>query len=119
MLEASKTIAGAWEGRFATHEYELVIGRDNQELLHLDFEDGNSYEATGAEIYDIVSNSGQPWIISANGTIFTYEKKGIIPGLLERWYAERKELQATARSHRDDPNSLHFGTSDSWLKRLT
>ena len=24
----------------------------------------------------------------------TYEKKGVIPGLLERWYAERKEMQA-------------------------
>jgi DNA polymerase elongation subunit (family B) len=24
----------------------------------------------------------------------TYERKGIIPGLLERWYAERKEMQA-------------------------
>jgi len=33
-------------------------------------------------------------MLSANGTILTYEKKGIIPGLLERWYAERKELQA-------------------------
>ena len=118
MLEASKTIAGAWEGRFATHEYELVIGRDNQELLHLDFEDGNSYEATGAEIYDIVFNSGQPWIISANGTIFTYEKKGIIPGLLERWYAERKELQATARSHRDDPEQFAFWDKRQLVKKI-
>jgi DNA polymerase elongation subunit (family B) len=33
-------------------------------------------------------------MISANGTIFTYEKEGIIPGLLKRWYAERKEMQA-------------------------
>ena len=72
MLEASKTIAGAWEGRFATHEYELVIGRDNQELLHLDFEDGNSYEATGAEIYDIVFNSGQ--LDYANGTFHMRKK---------------------------------------------
>ena len=36
-------------------------------------------------------------MLSANGTIFTYERKGIVPGLLERWYSERKELQAKAR----------------------
>ena len=70
--------------------------------MHIDFEDGTSFEATGAEIYEIVFNSGQPWIISANGTIFTYEKKGIIPGLLERWYAERKELQAKAVAAREE-----------------
>jgi DNA polymerase elongation subunit (family B) len=102
MIENAKTVAEAWEGRFATHEYELVINKDIEEVLHLDFEDGTSFEATGAEIYEIVFNSGQPWIISANGTIFTYEKKGIIPGLLERWYAERKELQAKARDAREE-----------------
>jgi DNA polymerase elongation subunit (family B) len=32
--------------------------------------------------------------LSANGTIFTYATEGIIPGLLKRWYAERKEMQA-------------------------
>jgi len=70
--------------------------------MHIDFESGESIEATGAEIYEIVFNSGQPWIISANGTVFTYEKKGIIPGLLERWYAERKEIQAKAVAAREE-----------------
>jgi len=91
-----------WEGKFATEEYDLVMARDKEIMLQLDFEDGNSYEATGAEIYEIIFNTGQPWIISANGTIFTYEKKGVIPGLLERWYAERKELQAKAREAREE-----------------
>jgi DNA polymerase elongation subunit (family B) len=100
MIANAKTVAEAWEGKFACKEYELVINKDIEEILHLDFEDGTSFEATGAEIYEIVFNSGQPWIISANGTIFTHEKKGIIPGLLERWYAERKELQAKARDAR-------------------
>lgn len=100
MIENAKTVAEAWEGRFATHEYELVMAKDIAEKLHLDFEDGTSFEATGAEIYEIIFNSGQPWIISANGTIFSYEKKGVIPGLLERWYAERKDLQARAREAR-------------------
>jgi DNA polymerase elongation subunit (family B) len=37
-------------------------------------------------------------MLSANGTIFTYEKEGIIPGLLKRWYAERKEMQAKLKA---------------------
>ena len=102
LLDRAKTIPEAWEGRFATPEYELVMDKDTTELMHIDFESGESIEATGAEIYEIVFNSGQPWIISANGTVFTYEKKGIIPGLLERWYAERKILQKNAIDAREE-----------------
>jgi DNA polymerase elongation subunit (family B) len=40
-------------------------------------------------------------MLSANGTIFTYEKEGIIPGLLKRWYAERKEMQAKKKEAKD------------------
>jgi len=101
LLDKAKTVPEAWEGRFATPEYELVMEKDQAELMHIDFENGETFEATGAEIYEIIFNSGQPWIISANGTIFTYEKKGIIPGLLERWYAERKEIQAKAVAARE------------------
>ena len=101
LLEKAKTVPEAWEGRFATPEYELVMDKDQAELMHIDFENGETFEATGAEIYEVIFNSGQPWIISANGTIFTYEKKGIIPGLLERWYAERKEIQAKAVAARE------------------
>ena len=102
-----------WEGKFATAEYELVMEQDKVEVLKLDFEDGTSLDATGAEIYEIIFNSGQPWIISANGTIFTYEKKGVIPGLLERWYAERKVLQKNARDAREEGGDKF----DYWDKR--
>ena len=91
-------VAKAWEGKFATPEYELVIEKDAVERLWVDFENGDSFEATGAEVYELVFNSGQPWLITANGTIFTYEKVGIVPGLLERWYAERKEMQKKAKA---------------------
>jgi DNA polymerase elongation subunit (family B) len=36
------------------------------------------------------------YTLSANGTVFTREKKGIIPTLLERWYSERKKMQDLA-----------------------
>ena len=119
LLEEHKTIPEAWEGRFATPEYELVMERDNAVRLWVDFENGDSFEATGAEIYDIVFNSGQPWIISANGTVFTYEKKGVIPGLLERWYAERKELQKKAKEFKGvDDEQFAFWDKRQLVKKI-
>ena len=102
MIKEYKTVAEAWDSKFATPEYELVMERDKTTMLTVDFEDGTTFEATGAEIYDIIFLGGMPWVFSANATIFTYEKKGVIPGLLERWYSERKELQAKARAARDE-----------------
>jgi len=90
-------IARYWDGKFACQEYELVMDQDRGTDLILDFEDGKSFTASGAEIYDLIFNQGKPWCITSNGTIFTFEKQGVVPGLLERWYAERKELQAKSK----------------------
>jgi DNA polymerase elongation subunit (family B) len=68
----------------------------NQErgtMLDVDYEDGRSVEMSAAEIWKMVFDSNKPWMISANGTIFTYEKEGVIPALLSEWYSERKEMQ--------------------------
>jgi|TARA_B110000858_G_scaffold69640_1_gene80922 DNA polymerase elongation subunit (family B) len=89
--------ARAWEGKFAAPEYELVMAKDTETQLWIDFENGEELMATGAEIYQIIFESGQPWVISSNATIIKQDKKGIIPGLLERWYAERKILQTNAK----------------------
>jgi DNA polymerase elongation subunit (family B) len=72
----------------------------NQErgtVLIVDYEDGRSVEMSAAEIWKLVFDSHKPYIISANGTIYTYEKEGVIPGLLTRWYSERKETQKLAK----------------------
>jgi DNA polymerase elongation subunit (family B) len=45
----------------------------------------------------MVFDSHRPWMLSANGTIFTYEKEGVVPGLLTRWYTERKAIQKQAK----------------------
>ena len=89
------TFAAAWEGLFATLEYTAVVEQNRGFELTVDWEDGTSTTMSAAEFWPIIFNSNKPWILSANGTIFTYEKEGIIPGLLARWYAERKEMQAT------------------------
>jgi DNA polymerase elongation subunit (family B) len=88
------SFAAAWEGLFATLEYTAVMEQQRGTEITIDWEGGESTVHSAAEVWHMIFDSNQPWIMSANGTIFTYEKEGIIPGLLKRWYAERKEMQA-------------------------
>jgi DNA polymerase elongation subunit (family B) len=53
-------------------------------------------------------------MLSANGTIFTTEFEGVIPGILKRWYAERKELQAMKKKAIEADNQLEIAF---WDKR--
>jgi DNA polymerase elongation subunit (family B) len=93
-IAKGKSFAAAWEGKFGTLEYEAVMSQEIGTDIAIDWEDGSNDIVSAAEVYRLIFESNQPWVISANGTIFTYEKEGIIPGLLKRWYAERKEMQA-------------------------
>jgi DNA polymerase elongation subunit (family B) len=92
-IAKGSSFAAAWEGKFGSNEYELVMAKDRATDITIDWEDGRVDVLSGAQVYELIYESNQPWVISANGTIFTYEKEGIIPGLLKRWYAERKDMQ--------------------------
>jgi DNA polymerase elongation subunit (family B) len=96
--EERRSFADAWNNMFGTLEYTAVM---EQQLIPItvDFEDGSEVTVTAQEVYDLVFKSGKKLMISANGTIFSYEKPGVIPGVLARWYAERKELQAEYRKY--------------------
>jgi len=95
----AEAVTGAvlWEGLFGSLEYTAVMNQERGTTLTIDYADGRSEEKSAAEIWKMIFDSHRPWILSANGTIFTYEKEGIIPGLLSRWYSERKETQKLAR----------------------
>jgi DNA polymerase elongation subunit (family B) len=93
-MAKGKSFAAAWEGMFGSVEYTSVMNREVGRDIVIDWEGGGSDTLSAAQVYDLIFESNQPWMISANGTIFTYEVEGIIPGLLKRWYAERKEMQA-------------------------
>jgi DNA polymerase elongation subunit (family B) len=101
MTLKKKSFAGSWEGRFATEEYEAVMDQRKDIALTVDWEDGRSDVLSGAEIYKLIFDSHMPWMLSANGTIFTTEFEGVIPGILKRWYAERKELQKKLKKAKD------------------
>ncbi len=86
-----------WEGLFGSLEYTAIMSQERGTILTVDYEDGRSVEMSAAEIWKMIFDSHNPYILSANGTIFTYEKEGVIPGLLTRWYSERKETQKLAK----------------------
>jgi DNA polymerase elongation subunit (family B) len=109
-----QSFAGSWEGRFATEEYDAVMDKRKDVALTVEFENGQSEVMSGAEIYKLVFDSNNPWMLSSNGTIFTQEFEGVIPGLLKRWYAERKELQAKLKKAKDAGNKPEI---EYWDKR--
>ena len=82
-----------WENLFGSLEYTAIMNQERGTILTVDYEDGRSIEMSAAEIWKMIFDSHKPWMLSANGTIFTYEKEGVIPGLLTRWYSDRKEMQ--------------------------
>jgi DNA polymerase elongation subunit (family B) len=96
-----KSFADAWENMFGTLEYTAVMERRKDVNITVDWEPSGSDVLTAREVHDLVFASGQQWILSANGTIFKYDAKGIIPDLLETWYAERKVMQAKKKDATD------------------
>jgi DNA polymerase elongation subunit (family B) len=114
MTLKKKSFAGSWEGRFSTEEYEAVMDQRKDISLTVDWENGGSDVLSGAEIYKIIFDSQQPWMLSSNGTIFTTEFEGVIPGILKRWYSERKDLQKMLKKAKDAGNAAEI---EYWDKR--
>jgi len=113
-LAKGNSFAAAWEGKFGSNEYELVMAKDIAKEIIIDWENGSTDILTGAQVYELVFESNQPWMLSANGTIFTHDVEGVIPGLLKRWYAERKEMQAKLKDAIKAENKIE---EEYWDKR--
>jgi len=90
--------AEAWEKVFGTLEYQAVMNKEADTMLTIRWEHTNELiELSAEDVYSLVFESNLPWVLSANGIIFTTERAGIIPGLLADWYAERKKMQKEMR----------------------
>jgi DNA polymerase elongation subunit (family B) len=83
----------AWEGIFGALEYEMIMAKTD-DIVIIDWENGKSEKMTAMDAYQLIFESGHNIVLSANGTIFTLDKQGIIPGLLSKWYSQRIEYQA-------------------------
>ena len=117
MAKNGGKFAEAWEGLFGSLEYTAVMNTEVGTEITIDWQDGTESTHSAAEIWTLIFDSNQPWILTANGTILTYEKKGIIPGLLERWYAERKDMQAKKKAA-TDPKDIAFWDKRQLVKKI-
>lgn len=81
-----------WNGIFATLEYDIVKNKKD-DVVVVDFIDGTTLQLTGEELYDYIFGEGNSLSISANGTLFRTDVEGVIPGLLSKWYSQRKQMQ--------------------------
>jgi DNA polymerase elongation subunit (family B) len=108
--EGDDDVGGAilWEGLFGALEYTAIMNQERGTILTVDYEDGRSEEMSAAEIWKMVFDSHKPWMLSANGTIFTYEKEGVVPGLLSRWYSDRKAMQKKLKESTTDEDREYW-----------
>lgn len=112
------SLSSWWNDRFNVLEMDAIYDRDNSEKLTLDLATGDSIVVTGEEVRRLVFESGNPWCITANGTIFRTDVQGIVPGLLERWYAERKKMQAIKRDYDALSNGVKIDIRRDYLKEI-
>jgi DNA polymerase elongation subunit (family B) len=118
MAQNGGKFADAWEDMFGTLEYTAVMESKAGVEITIDWEgDQGSTTHSAAEVWEMIFNSNQPWILSANGTIFSFEKEAIVPSLLKRWYAERKELQAKKKEC-TDPEEIAFWDKRQLVKKI-
>jgi DNA polymerase elongation subunit (family B) len=116
-MAGGDSFAAAWEGLFASLEYTAVMEQQPGTEITIEWESGGETVHSGAEIWHMIFDSNRPWILTANGTILTYEKKGIIPGLLERWYSERKDMQAK-KKQATDAKEIAFWDKRQLVKKI-
>ena len=113
-----KSFAAAWEGQFGSWEYQAVMNREKGTEIIVDWEDDTSVKMSAAQLYDLIFEGNNQWMISANGTIFTYEFEAIIPGLLKRWYAERQEMQQKMIECGDNNIEREFWDKRQLVKKI-
>jgi DNA polymerase elongation subunit (family B) len=114
---AGSSFADAWEGLFGSLEYTAVMNGEIGTEITIDWANGSSDVLSAADVWRLIFDSNKPWILSANGTIFNNERKGVIPGLLERWYSERQDMQAK-KKEATDPKDIAFWDKRQLVKKI-
>jgi len=108
-IDSGTSFAEAWEGLFGSLEYTAVMNGEAGTEITIDWESGGSDVLSAADVWRLIFDSNKDWVLSANGTIFTTDRKGVVPGLLERWYAERKQMQAKLKEALTPEDQEYWG----------
>ena len=117
--KSTHTLADAWGSFFGVSEYDTLMEKSNETFLTVNLEDGTNLDQTSKNWYDTIFTEGSNMCVSANGTLFRTDKKGIIPGLLERWYNERVKMRQNAKELFGEMERWPMGEEqDSWKKQI-
>jgi DNA polymerase elongation subunit (family B) len=116
-MRSGSSFAAAWEGLFGSLEYTAVMEQKPGTEITVDWQDGEETVHSAADVWKMIFDSNQPWMITANGTIFTYEREAVIPGLLKRWYAERQDMQARLKECKD-PKEEEYWDKRQLVKKI-
>jgi DNA polymerase elongation subunit (family B) len=116
-MRSGSSFAAAWEGLFGSLEYTAVMEQQRGTEITIDWQDGEETVHSARDVWQMIFDSNQPWMITANGTIFTYEREAVIPGLLKRWYAERKEMQARLKECKN-PEDEEYWDKRQLVKKI-
>ena len=114
---AGSSFADAWENLFGSLEYTAVMNGEVGTEITIDWANGTSDVLSAADVWRLIFDSNKPWILSANGTIFNNERKGVIPGLLERWYSERQDMQTKKKDATTDED-IAFWDKRQLVKKI-
>jgi DNA polymerase elongation subunit (family B) len=116
-MRGGSSFAAAWEGLFGSLEYTAVMEQQRGTEITIDWQDGEESVHSAYDVWKMIFDSNQPWMLSANGTIFTYEREAVIPGLLKRWYAERKDMQARLKESKT-PEDEEYWDKRQLVKKI-
>ena len=116
-IDKGASFAAAWEGLFGSFEYTAVMEQQPGTEITIDWQTGEESVHSAPEVWGMVFNSNKPWMLTANGTIVTHEMRGIIPGLLERWYSERQVMQANKKAA-TDPKEIALWDKKQLVKKI-
>ena len=97
-----------WEGLFGSLEYTAIMNQERGTTLTVDYEDGRTEQRSAAEIWKWIFDSNNSLILSANGTVFRGDQEGVIPGLLSKWYSDRKVMQKKLRESTTDADREYW-----------
>jgi len=95
-----------------------VMNKEKGTEVVVDWEDETSVRMSAAQLYELVFDGNNKWMLSANGTLFTYEYEAIIPGLLKRWYEERQEMQRKMRDCGDNEIEREYWDKRQLVKKI-
>lgn len=98
-----ETIIGQFQQTVRAQE---EIAKQSFTSLTLMYDTGEEEEHTADEWNAILRENN--WSISGYGTVFSQEKQGIVPAILEDWYARRKDFQKKAKTSDDPQEAAYF-----------